>query len=147
MENEGEGVEMFLKNNNNQRKKRKKLTRQEAELLIPKQSRWIDSEAIEAVERCNNGMCECCNVSRTNCAHHISTRGAGGADIVQNLLGMCWVCHTLAHAANISLIRQKEIVSRRNQKLANNPRWHELLDRGVEAISKGKARGNRWVVT
>ena len=147
MGNEGEGVDMLLKSNSNQRKKRKKLTKQEAELLIPKQSRWIDSEAIEAVEHCNNGMCECCNGARTNCAHHISTRGAGGADIVQNLLGVCWVCHTLVHAANIPLIRQKEIVSQRNQRLANNPRWCELLDRGMEAIKKGKARGNRWAVT
>lgn len=41
--------------------------------------------------------CEACRRLSSEAPHHIRTRGAGGDDSPENLLGLCVVCHNLIH--------------------------------------------------
>jgi 5-methylcytosine-specific restriction endonuclease McrA len=114
------------------KKRRIKLNCREAELLFPKAIRHRDQDAIQAIKKCNHGKCEHCNERKINHSHHITTVGSGGDDTVQNLIGLCWVCHTKAHAGNISKEKQREIVAARNRMMREQPYWNELLRRGME---------------
>lgn len=48
--------------------------------------------------------------------HHIKHRAAGGKDIEENVIKICWECHTLCHAGNISIGAQINIVATRMGK-------------------------------
>lgn len=45
------------------------------------------------------GLCECCGVPcpESRECHHVFTRGAGGPDIRENLIGLCFQCHRRFH--------------------------------------------------
>ncbi len=45
------------------------------------------------------GLCECCGEPCPNGreCHHVFTRGAGGPDIRENLIGLCFKCHRRFH--------------------------------------------------
>lgn len=46
--------------------------------------------------------CEYCGKYGDTHHHHIRSRGAGGGDTPENLITLCFVCHTKAHDGNIS---------------------------------------------
>jgi hypothetical protein len=48
--------------------------------------------------------------------HHVFSRGAGRADIRENLLAVCRVCHTKIHAGNIKRADLMKIIAHREGK-------------------------------
>ena len=58
---------------------------------IPKTPRVSDRKAFD---RCKSSNCEVCGAPTNGIGpHHIITRGAGGSDIPENLIQLCWTCH------------------------------------------------------
>jgi len=49
--------------------------------------------APEVIENCRRGRCEICGAPAHGRPHHIITVGAGGPDIKENLIQLCWRCH------------------------------------------------------
>jgi 5-methylcytosine-specific restriction endonuclease McrA len=64
----------------------------------PKGGRLVNPTAVEAV-RARDPYCQVCGKARTE-VHHIHTRGAGGDDVPENLIGLCRECHNRVHAGN-----------------------------------------------
>lgn len=60
-----------------------------------KQKRLIDLELIEMVKTL---PCIACRAVPCGDAHHVSTRGARGNDVANNLLPICRKHHTMIHA-------------------------------------------------
>ncbi len=46
-----------------------------------------------AIEGCRQPWCEVCGRPAHGQPHHIVTVGAGGPDIPENLIQLCWDCH------------------------------------------------------
>ncbi len=63
-------------------------------------------------------ICEYCGayVERGNHIHHIHQRGSGGTDVPDNLICLCFECHTKVHAGNIPRWDLINIVARRGNK-------------------------------
>ncbi|WP_416341297.1 HNH endonuclease signature motif containing protein [Sporomusa sphaeroides] len=58
---------------------------------IPKTPRIFDRKTFD---QCKTENCEVCGAPAHGIGpHHIITRGAGGADIPENLIQLCWTCH------------------------------------------------------
>ena len=66
---------------------------------VPKTKRVKDPEAIEAARK---SYCQVCYTRFGLHVHHIKTRGAGGGDIPENLICLCWKCHAKAHSGEIN---------------------------------------------
>ena len=79
--------------------------------MFPKTPRTEDKNAINKVR--GLGYCEYCGSHFNLQVHHIKSRKSGGNDIDDNLILLCYVCHTSCHMGNISKDRLKEIVSKR----------------------------------
>lgn len=70
----------------------------------PKRIRVKDKTAIQKVrqhERCENPKCENKEKNPALHVHHIKHRGAGGDDVDENLVLLCWQCHNLAHSGQL----------------------------------------------
>lgn len=66
--------------------------------LIPKLKRIVDPKAILAAWTRDSGRCLVCGEPvRQSSVHHIKTRGAGGHDVVENLVTLCRPHHDEAH--------------------------------------------------
>lgn len=71
----------------------------------------------ELLESYRNRPCVACN-RRGAEAHHVTTRGAGGDDVPENLIALCRIHHTEIHAIGPSRMAQK-YVSVKNWFMAN----------------------------
>lgn len=65
--------------------------------MLSKNKRIVDKKAMLKVKCWAKGKCEYCNsyVPFID-PHHIKTRGSGGHDIEENLIGVCRKCHQKA---------------------------------------------------
>lgn len=85
---------------------------------VPKPVRVKDRTAIE---RARKPWCEWCWDLRKSChVHHIKSRGAGGHDMDDNLICLCWECHDKAHRG---LISRDELRRRKEEILAGVWAW------------------------
>jgi hypothetical protein len=60
---------------------------------VPKPKRF---ESQENLDRVRNAGCSVCG-SRHADVHHIKTRGAGGTDSLDNIIGLCRLDHARCH--------------------------------------------------
>jgi 5-methylcytosine-specific restriction endonuclease McrA len=78
---------------------------------VPKPHRVTDKALLKALRI---GYCELCGRADMECGvHHIITKASGGADSRCNLVCLCAVCHTAAHAGNITKEQLWAIVAAR----------------------------------
>lgn len=67
----------------------------------PKRKRVID---LEVVRQARKNFCQLCgNTSGPLHVHHIKSRGAGGDDVPENLVTLCFSCHAEVHNGNLRL--------------------------------------------
>lgn len=67
---------------------------------VPKHKRIIDKKLLEEIGR---GYCEVSyQCPQPTDAHHIKTRGSGGDDTRENVIGLCRRHHTEIHQIGIS---------------------------------------------
>lgn len=80
--------------------------------MFPKGGRIIDNKAIEAARRTR---CEICGDTWILSVHHIKPRGRHGSgdDVPENLVTLCFNCHTKAH--NGQLTKEQIRTRRRNR--------------------------------
>lgn len=82
--------------------------------MLSKEKRIDDPKAISAIRKEAGGFCEYCGASHSSLqVHHIKTEGSGGGDVRDNLIALCWICHTKAHHANILKAELRKIVKKR----------------------------------
>lgn len=67
-------------------------------MQFPKPTRVKDRRAIELARR---DWCELCGRPGAVHVHHIRSRGAGGDDVLENLISLCPECHDLVHRGRI----------------------------------------------
>ena len=79
---------------------------------IPKHQRVKDKNCIDKIR--SIGYCEYCGNRFSLQVHNIRSRGAGGDDVEDNLICLCWKCHREAHDGNIGRDKLKQIMGRRN---------------------------------
>ena len=81
---------------------------------VPKRKTVKDKKA---VKRCRKTRCEVCGGIASGDPHHIYSQGAGGPDIPENLIQLCFRCH-YEEVPSGKLSRQEllEIVARREGK-------------------------------
>jgi hypothetical protein len=79
----------------------------------PKPVRIKDEAALQRARE--RRRCEHCGGKPTLLLHphHIRSRGAGGDDVDENLLGLCSGCHDACHRGLISKQQQRDIAARR----------------------------------
>ena len=95
-----------------------------------KQTRVKDPAAIEQERK---PRCEVCGKPSHGAPHHIVTVGAGGPDIAENLIQLCWDCHYgEVPAGKLSKRRLFEFVARR-MKIATE----EVIERVEKALGRG----------
>jgi len=80
--------------------------------MLSKNKRIKDQKAIDKARKEN---CEYCGQPGNN-VHHILTKGSGAPDIAENLINLCFICHTRVHQGNIKRESLFEIVSIREFK-------------------------------
>ncbi|OPX89419.1 MAG: HNH endonuclease [Pelotomaculum sp. PtaB.Bin104] len=77
---------------------------------IPKKTRIKDTHALKSARK---KFCQVCGKYQEAGLHehHIKSRGAGGDDVEENLVTLCYECHTKVHAGAITLdhIVKKEL--------------------------------------
>ncbi len=79
--------------------------------MIPKPQRIVDKKLLKEMAQV---PCEVCGGQWSVVAHHITTKGAGGHDLPENLISLCVLCHNKAHHGGISIQRLREIVRGRD---------------------------------
>lgn len=86
-----------------------------------------------AVEECRQELCEVCGRRAHGQPHHIVTVGAGGPDISENLIQLCWECH-YGKVPNGKLSKRQlfTIVARRLNK---------TFDEVIQTVEKALGRG------
>lgn len=59
----------------------------------------------KAIEKARKNFCQVCGKYQETGlhVHHIKTKGSGGEDTGENLVTLCYECHTKVHAGTISL--------------------------------------------
>lgn len=72
-----------------------------------------DEKAIQAARK---SYCEYCGRCAEGEPHHIFTRGAGGRDIKENLIELCFDCHRAAHDGHIRRDALLGLVAKREGK-------------------------------
>lgn len=71
----------------------------------------------ETIDRMRKPYCEVCGSRAYGEPHHIYTRGAGGPDIPENLIQLCWDCHYVkVPAGKLPKETLLRIVARREKK-------------------------------
>ena len=65
---------------------------------VPKMKRIKD---LKAIKKARLDWCEVCGGSYSLQVHHIKTKASGGNDVAENLICLCAICHTKAHAGQI----------------------------------------------
>ena len=70
---------------------------------------------------CDPIVCEYCQMNVASDIHHIRFRGQGGGDEIENLIGICRKCHSMAHTSKISADALRT-VHLRNMK-AHKDKW------------------------
>lgn len=61
------------------------------------------------------GPCEVCLEHGPRCGHHVSSKGAGGHDSIDNLCRVCPACHDKIHRGLISRERLRAIIVERDR--------------------------------
>ena len=79
--------------------------------MIPKPQRIVDKKLLKEMA---NVPCEVCGSRWAVVAHHVTTKGAGGHDLPENLISLCTTCHNKAHYGGITKRRLLEIVRGRD---------------------------------
>ncbi len=69
-------------------------------MSLEKEQRIADPRVVARV-RARDPYCQVCGRPRTD-VHHIKTRGSGGDDVEENLIGLCRECHSKAHNGEVS---------------------------------------------
>lgn len=80
--------------------------------MIPKPKRIVNKKLLKEMRL---PYCELCGNSFNTEVHHIVSRAAGGDDVRENLVCLCFRCHTIAHYGGITKERLREIVARRER--------------------------------
>jgi 5-methylcytosine-specific restriction endonuclease McrA len=65
-------------------------------------------------------ICESCRRTRAVDVHHVQPKGVGGrkgAEVLENLIGLCRLCHNKAHSSQIAQETLQKIVDRRIDRL------------------------------
>jgi 5-methylcytosine-specific restriction endonuclease McrA len=71
----------------------------------------------KAIELARKPRCEVCGARAYGEPHHIITRGAGGPDIPENLIQLCWQCHYgEVPSGRLPKARLFAIIARRERK-------------------------------
>jgi 5-methylcytosine-specific restriction endonuclease McrA len=65
----------------------------------PKPKRVVNKQAIEEARK---PSCQVCGRYGAVEVHHIKSRGSGGGDTPDNLISLCYKCHTKAHTGKLS---------------------------------------------
>ena len=58
--------------------------------MFPKKKRVVDKKLLKSLR---NTPCVVCFKTQGVVGHHIKTRGSGGGDVIENLIGLCPVHH------------------------------------------------------
>ena len=83
---------------------------QDVQVMLPKKKRIKSAKTMQRIR--DIGYCEYCGRQDIALhAHHVVSRGAGGDDLESNLVCLCAICHTKAHAGNIGRDKLRMIVS------------------------------------
>jgi len=71
-------------------------------LLLPKSARVVDPAAVKSAR---GKFCQVCGKYQESGlhVHHIKTRGSGGGDTPDNLVRLCYECHTRVHAGTLKI--------------------------------------------
>ncbi len=69
---------------------------------VPKKKRIADPKAIEEARK---NFCQCCGrySEKGLHVHHVKTRGAGGDDVAENEVTLCYECHMKVHSGLLKL--------------------------------------------
>lgn len=73
-------------------------------------------EAVRALAYKHEGYYECEYCGKWDAivhVHHIKSRGSGGRNNPDNLIALCWKCHTLAHNGRIKKEKLQQIAEGR----------------------------------
>lgn len=62
--------------------------------MFQKRTRVVDEDLVDYVKTL---QCVACGRSPGGQAHHVTTQGAGGGDTADNLMPLCYGCHTKLH--------------------------------------------------
>jgi 5-methylcytosine-specific restriction endonuclease McrA len=76
--------------------------------MYAKPKRIVDKKAIQQARR---SFCQVCGRWGDVHVHHIKSKGSGGGDIPENLISLCYKCHTKAHIGKLSKEFLKERVT------------------------------------
>jgi len=92
---------------------------------MTKPKRIVNEEVLESVR---SMPCICCKATPSD-PHHLTTRGAGGCDVYENLMPLCRKHHTEIHAVGVGKLSWKFPVIKR--WLMEHRRWDiiERMDR------------------
>ena len=83
--------------------------------MIAKHPRIVDKKLVDTIR--GIGHCEKCGMGGSIAlhVHHIKSRATFGDDVNDNLICLCWECHTKAHGGEISRDVLRRIAKRRKQ--------------------------------
>lgn len=99
---------------------------------VPKMRRWRDPKAVEEGKRrlfATGKWCQICGRGGVAIhAHHIRSRGAGGADAPENLVWVCADCHSRIHAARLDPLARRKF---------SLPPLEELLQVFADSLEAG----------
>lgn len=80
-------------------------------ITLDKPHRIVSPKALETIRAI--GHCEVCGKYGRPQAHHLTSRGAGGGDVMENLVAACLQCHDKIHRGLISRDELRAIIARR----------------------------------
>lgn len=73
--------------------------------MLKKNKRIEDPDLLKYIKE--NLPCIGCGSPPPNDVHHVISRGAGGNDIVSNLMPLCRMCHEKIHRLSLSVMARK----------------------------------------
>jgi len=82
--------------------------------------------------------CEACSSTNALQVDHVKTLGSGGKDVPENLMTLCWACHSLKGSQGISYM-VKRYPAYERWLLANNWYYCELMKRWVNSFGSGES--------
>lgn len=90
--------------------------------MFEKPKRYVNEDNIKLVQ---DRPCVCCNAHPSD-AHHLTTKGAGGGDHINNLINLCRKHHTEIHKIGLKKMCWK--FPKIKEWLVQNKRF-DLLER------------------